>query len=301
MASLNICSDSRVDYLKDFGIDVIWLSPTYKSPMDDWGYDISDYEDIEQRFGTLQDMENLIDEVHKRGMKLLLDLVITHTSVKHKWFEDSAMSGEKKDWYMWADKRPGNMIQDQLVEEPTNWRAAFGGSAWRWVPARGQFYLHLFLESQPDLNWENPEVREQVYESAVKFWVDHGVDGFRVDTGKQDGALKLSQQYQHLHSAAVHQIPPNHNILTSSSEPLLQRHVSSRCGECDCRQVAARQPILHQRSQDARVVEGVEGEDLEGHPGERPNACWRAAAYTIRGLTPLCSAIREGTVHGLRL
>lgn len=173
-----------LDYLKDFGIDVIWLSPTYKSPMDDWGYDISDYQDIEHRFGTLQDMENLIDEVHARGMKLLLDLVITHTSVKHEWFEDSAKGGEKKDWYIWADKRPGNIIQDQLVEEPTNWRAAFGGSAWKWVPARGQFYLHLFLESQPDLNWENPEVREKVYESAVKFWIDRGVDGFRVDTGK---------------------------------------------------------------------------------------------------------------------
>lgn len=169
---------------------MIWLSPTYKSPMDDWGYDISDYEDIEQRFGSLQDMENLISEVHARGMKILLDLVITHTSIKHPWFEDSIQKGEKKDWYIWADKRPGNMIGGELVEEPTNWRAAFSGSVWTWVPEREQYYMHLFLESQPDLNWENPEVREQLYKTAVKFWVDRGVDGFRVDTGKRVLALQ---------------------------------------------------------------------------------------------------------------
>ncbi|CZT24040.1 related to alpha-amylase [Ramularia collo-cygni] len=176
---------SKLDYLKDLGIDVIWLSPTYKSPMNDWGYDISDYQDIEQRFGTLQDMEQLISEVHKKGMRILLDLVITHTSTQHKWFEQSVNKGDTKDWYIWGDKRPGNKIGDELVEEPTNWRAAFGGSAWTWVPARGQYYLHLFLESQPDLNWENPELREAVYDSAVKFWLDRGVDGFRVDTANR--------------------------------------------------------------------------------------------------------------------
>ncbi|KAK4494720.1 hypothetical protein PRZ48_014076 [Zasmidium cellare] len=178
---------SKLDYLKDLGVDVIWLSPTYKSPMDDWGYDISDYQDIHEQFGTLDDMEQLINEIHKRGMKILLDLVITHTSDKHPWFIESRKSkdNDKADWYMWADKRPGNEINGELVEEPSNWRAAFGGSAWTYVKERDQYYIHLFLVSQPDLNWDNPDVREAVYQSAVKFWLDRGVDGFRVDTANR--------------------------------------------------------------------------------------------------------------------
>jgi alpha-glucosidase len=170
---------SKLDYLLDLGVDVIWLSPTYKSPLQDWGYDISDYEAIHEQFGTLQDMETLISEIHARGMKLLLDLVITHTSDQHEWFKESSKSrtGGKADWYLWADKRPDNMIDGELIEEPTNWRAAFGGSAWKFVPERDQFYIHLFLESQPDLNWESEEARNAIYQSAVKFWLDRGVDG----------------------------------------------------------------------------------------------------------------------------
>lgn len=178
---------SKLDYLKDFGIEMIWLSPTYKSPLDDWGYDISDYEDIHDQFGKLSDIEELIKEVHARGMRIILDLVVTHTSNQHAWFKESAKSKDnpKADWYMWADKRPGNMIKGELVEEPSNWRAAFGGSVWTHVPARDQYYIHLFLESQPDLNWHNAEMREAVYQSAIKFWIDRGVDGFRLDTANR--------------------------------------------------------------------------------------------------------------------
>lgn len=178
---------SKLDYLKDFGIDVIWVSPTYASPLKDWGYDISDYEEMDARFGTMQDMGDLINEVHKRGMKILLDLVITHTSDQHAWFQESRKSRDnpKANWYMWADKRPGNMIKGELVEEPSNWRAAFGGSAWDYVEERDQYYIHLFLKEQPDLNWEDAEMREAVYQSAVKFWLDRGVDGFRLDTANR--------------------------------------------------------------------------------------------------------------------
>ncbi|PPJ51751.1 hypothetical protein CBER1_08191 [Cercospora berteroae] len=178
---------SKLDYLKDLGIDMIWMSPTYKSPLDDWGYDISDYEDMHEQFGSLKDIEILIKEIHARGMRIILDLVVTHTSVQHEWFKESAKSKDspKADWYMWADKRPGNMIKGQLVEEPSNWRAAFGGSAWTYVPARDQYYIHLFLESQPDLNWHNEEMREAIYQSSVKFWIDRGVDGFRLDTANR--------------------------------------------------------------------------------------------------------------------
>ncbi|USW56829.1 Putative glycosyl hydrolase, family 13, catalytic domain, glycosyl hydrolase, all-beta [Septoria linicola] len=178
---------SKLDYLKDLGIDMIWMSPTYKSPLDDWGYDISDYEDMHEQFGSLKDIELLVTEVHSRGMRIILDLVITHTSDQHAWFKESAKSRDnpKADWYMWADKRPGNKINGQLVEEPSNWRAAFGGSAWTYVPTRDQYYIHLFLESQPDLNWHNEEMREAVYQSAIKFWIDRGVDGFRLDTANR--------------------------------------------------------------------------------------------------------------------
>ncbi|EME40575.1 glycoside hydrolase family 13 protein [Dothistroma septosporum NZE10] len=138
-------------------------------------------------FGTLQDMQQLIEEAHCRDIKVLLDLVITHTSDQHPWFLESRKSRDnpKADWFMWADKRPGNIVEGELVEEPSNWRAAFGGSAWEWVAEREQYFIHLFLPSQPDLNWESEAMREAVYQSAVKFWLKRGVDGFRVDTANR--------------------------------------------------------------------------------------------------------------------
>ncbi|KAK4618592.1 Alpha-glucosidase [Fulvia fulva] len=178
---------SKLDYLKDLGIDVIWISPTFDSPQKDWGYDISNYETMHRDFGTLEDMQQLIDEAHNRDIKILLDLVITHTSDEHPWFLESRKSRDnpKSDWYMWADKRPGNMIDGEMIEEPSNWRAAFGGSAWEWVPEREQYFIHLFLKSQPDLNWECEAMRDAIYLSAVKFWLDRGVDGFRIDTANR--------------------------------------------------------------------------------------------------------------------
>ncbi len=172
---------AHLDYLADLGIDVIWLSPVYRSPQDDNGYDISDYQDVDPLFGTLEDLDRLIDAVHARGMKLVMDLVVNHTSDEHPWFVESRLggAGEKADWYFWRDPKPGT-VAGEPGSEPNNWGAAFSGSAWQWSPERGQFYLHLFSVKQPDLNWENPEVRTAIF-AMMNWWLDRGIDGFRMD------------------------------------------------------------------------------------------------------------------------
>ncbi len=165
---------AKLDYLKDLGIDVIWICPMYKSPNDDNGYDISDYQDIMDEFGTMADFDALLDEVHKRDMKLIIDLVINHTSDEHPWFIESRSSKDnpKRDWYIWHDGKDG--------AEPNNWESIFNGSAWEYDEETEQYYLHLFSRKQPDLNWENKEVREVLYDT-VNWWLDKGIDGFRVD------------------------------------------------------------------------------------------------------------------------
>ena len=171
---------STIPYLQSLGVDIIWLSPMYASPNKDMGYDISNYEDVHPDYGTLQDMEKLIEECHSRNMKLILDLVVNHTSDQHAWFKESRKSrdNEYSDWYIWKDPK---MINGER-HPPNNWRAIFGGSAWEYVPERDQYYLHLFVPEQPDLNWENETTRRGIYKSAIAFWLDRGVDGFRVDT-----------------------------------------------------------------------------------------------------------------------
>ncbi|AVK49790.1 glucohydrolase [Clostridium sp. MF28] len=164
----------KLDYLKELGIDVIWLSPVYKSPNDDNGYDISDYEDIMDEFGTMEDMDDLIQEGNKRGIKILMDLVVNHTSDEHKWFIEAKKSKDNpyRDYYIWRDPVNG--------EEPNDLRSTFSGSAWQYDETTGQYYLHLFSKKQPDLNWENEEVRNRIYK-MMNFWIDKGIGGFRMD------------------------------------------------------------------------------------------------------------------------
>ncbi len=164
----------KLDYIKDLGIDVIWICPMYKSPNDDNGYDISDYQDIMDEFGTMEDFNELLAEVHKRGMKLILDLVINHTSDEHPWFIESRSSKDnpKRDWYIWRDGKDG--------KEPNNWESIFSGPAWKYDEETDQYFMHIFSTRQPDLNWENKEVREALYD-MVNWWLDKGIDGFRVD------------------------------------------------------------------------------------------------------------------------
>ncbi|HHW9841796.1 TPA: glycoside hydrolase family 13 protein [Staphylococcus aureus] len=165
----------KLDYLKDLGIDVIWLSPMFKSPNDDNGYDISDYQEIMDEFGTMEDFDRLLKGVHDRGMKLILDLVVNHTSDEHPWFIESKSSKDnpKRDWYIWQDPKPDG-------SEPNNWESIFNGSTWEYDANTEQYYFHLFSKKQPDLNWGNPEVRDAVFE-MMNWWFDKGIDGFRVD------------------------------------------------------------------------------------------------------------------------
>lgn len=166
---------SRLDYLKKLGVDVVWLSPVYKSPNDDNGYDISDYEDIMDEFGTMQDWEQLLNGLHQRGMKLMMDLVINHSSDEHPWFIESRSSKDNpyRDYYIWRPAGPNG-------ERPNNWSSVFSGPAWELDETTGEYYLHLFSRKQPDLNWENPKLREELYK-MITFWLDKGVDGLRMD------------------------------------------------------------------------------------------------------------------------
>ncbi|AST94363.1 glucohydrolase [Sutcliffiella cohnii] len=166
---------TKLDYLKELGIDVIWICPMYKSPNADNGYDISDYQDIMDDFGTMEDFDLLLEETHKRGMKLIIDLVINHTSDEHEWFIESRSSKEnpKRDWYIWQDGKPDG-------SEPNNWESIFSGSVWEYDKETEQYYMHLFDKKQPDLNWENKDVRFALYD-MVNWWLDKGIDGFRVD------------------------------------------------------------------------------------------------------------------------
>ncbi len=166
---------AKLDYIRDLGFETIWVSPFFASPQGDWGYDVSGYREIAPEYGTLTDAEQLIEEVHQRGMKVLFDLVLNHTSDQHPWFIESSVSKNnlKSDWYIWRDgKGPGR--------PPNNWKALPGGSGWHYHPARDQWYYASFLPFQPDLNWRNPAVKQEMFRVA-KFWLDKGVDGFRLD------------------------------------------------------------------------------------------------------------------------
>lgn len=171
---------AHLDHLSALGVDVLWLSPVYRSPMDDNGYDISDYADVDPLFGTLDDLDALISGLHERGMKLVMDLVVNHTSDEHEWFQASRdVASPMRDWYIWRPAREGHEPGTPGAE-PTNAGSFFSGPGWQFDPASGQYYLHLFSPKQPDLNWENPAVRRAVYE-MMRWWVDRGIDGFRMD------------------------------------------------------------------------------------------------------------------------
>ena len=196
----------KLDYLKELGIDVVWLSPVYKSPNDDNGYDISDYCDIMDEFGTMEDMDNLLKEANERGIKILMDLVVNHTSDEHKWFIEAKKSkdNEYRDYYIWRDPVDGH--------EPNELGSTFSGSAWQYDETTGQYYLHLFSKKQPDLNWENEKVRNEVYK-MMNFWVDKGIGGFRMDVIDLIGKIpdkmitgngpKLHEYLQEMNKAAL--------------------------------------------------------------------------------------------------
>ena len=200
----------RLPYLSALGIDAIWLSPIFPSPMADFGYDISDYTGIDPVFGTLEEFDALVRGAHDSGLKVILDLVPNHTSERHPWFIEarSSRDNSKRDWYIWRDPRPDGSV-------PNNWLSEFGGSAWQYDETTGQYYYHAFLAEQPDLNWRNPEVREAIYE-VMRFWLRKGVDGFRVDVIWhliKDAEFRDNPPNPRFHEGR----PPHEKILTQYS------------------------------------------------------------------------------------
>jgi len=222
---------SKLDYLKNLGIDVIWLSPVYKSPNDDNGYDISDYEDIMDDFGTMEDFDKLLKEAHARNIKIVMDLVVNHTSDEHKWFIESRSSKEnpKRDYYIWREKKDN--------KEPNNWGSYFSGSAWQYDEKTDMYYLHLFSKKQPDLNWENPKVRKEVFDMMTR-WCEKGIDGFRMDVisliskpeGLPDGEKSKDSLYGS--SAACANGPKVHEYLKEMNKKVLSKFDIMTVGEC---------------------------------------------------------------------
>ncbi|KAG9310483.1 glycoside hydrolase superfamily [Chiua virens] len=227
---------AKLDYLKDLGVDVIWLSPIYRSPQADMGYDISDYRDIDPRYGTLADWDNLLQGVHERGMKLMMDLVANHTSDEHEWFQQSKSSKNdpKRDWYMW---RPPKYVDGQRFP-PNNWKSVFQGSAWELDPITQEYYLHLYVQKQPDLNWDNPIVRNAVWD-VMRFWIERGCDGFRMDViniiskvqGLPDAPVVDHSQYHQPASMYFANGPHVHEYIKEMHREVLSHHDLITVGE----------------------------------------------------------------------
>ena len=220
----------KLDYLKELGVNVLWISPMLESPQDDNGYDISDYRRIYKEYGTMEDYEKLLEEAHKRGIKILMDLVVNHTSDEHNWFIESRKSKDNpyRDYYIWREPVNG--------KEPNNWGSAFGGPAWEYDPQTEMYYLHLFSRKQPDLNWENEKVRQEVYD-MMNFWCEKGIDGFRMDVismiskdqsypdGEMNGGL-----YGDFGPYCVHG-PRIHEFLQEMNREVLSRYDVMTVGE----------------------------------------------------------------------
>lgn len=222
---------SKLDYLKELGINVIWLSPVYKSPNDDNGYDISDYEDIMDEFGTMADFDEMLEAAHERGLKIVMDLVVNHTSDEHPWFVESrsSLDNPKRDYYIWREPRDG--------KEPNNYGSCFSGSAWKFDEKTGMYYLHLFSRKQPDLNWDNPVVRQEVFDMMTR-WCEKGIDGFRMDVismiskpeGLPDSPLMENSIYGGL--GDVCNGPHVHEYLQEMNRKVLSKFDIMTVGEC---------------------------------------------------------------------
>ncbi len=221
----------KLPYLKELGVDVLWLCPIYQSPNDDNGYDISDYEAILPEFGTMEDFDELLEEAHRRGLKIVMDLVVNHSSDEHPWFVESRSSrdNDKRDFYIWRDGKDGR--------EPNNWGACFGGSAWQYDAETDQYYLHLFSVKQPDLNWKNPALRQSVYD-MMTWWCEKGIDGFRMDTinliSKPDGLPDVAagpDGYGFFGTACANG-PHVQEYLREMNQKVLSRYDLMTVGEC---------------------------------------------------------------------
>ena len=221
---------SRLDYLKKLGVDILWLSPVYQSPGDDNGYDISDYRAINPEFGTMEDFDRMLSEAHARGIRIVMDLVVNHTSDEHAWFRESRSGRDnpRRDYYIWRDA-------DSSGNPPNRWASAFGGPAWEWDETSGQYYLHLFSRKQPDLNWDNPSVRDEVFD-MMNWWCEKGIDGFRMDVismiSKPDGLPDGPEMPGGFTASTCCNGPRLHSYLRQMNERVLSRYPLVTVGEC---------------------------------------------------------------------
>ncbi len=253
----------KLEYLKELGIDVIWLSPVYQSPNDDNGYDISDYQAIMKEFGTMDDFERMLDRAHKLGIKIMMDLVVNHTSDEHAWFVESRKSEDNpyRDYYIWRDAKEG--------KEPNNWGSCFGGSAWKYDEEAGQYYLHLFSPKQPDLNWDNPKVRQEVFR-MMNWWCNKGIDGFRMDVisliskvpGLPDGAVGKSG-YGDFGPYCVNG-PHVHEYLQEMNQEVLSKYDLITVGECSGVTVEEAKKYASSSGKELNMVFQFEHMDLDG-------------------------------------
>ncbi|MFC0470644.1 alpha-glucosidase [Halalkalibacter kiskunsagensis] len=256
---------SKLDYLKELGIDVIWLSPVYKSPNDDNGYDISDYQNIMDEFGTMEDMDELLEEMHARGMKLMMDLVVNHSSDEHEWFVESRKSKDSpyRDYYIW---RPG---KDD--KEPNNWTSFFSGSAWQYDEATDEYFLHLFSKKQPDLNWENPTLRKEIYD-MMTWWLDKGVDGFRMDVinliSKADGLPSAPGGKKYDWGGEFFMNGPRvHEYLQEMNREVLSKYDMITVGECPGASTEDAAKYANQEDTELNMIFTFEHMDLDSGPG----------------------------------
>lgn len=279
---------AKLDYLNKLGVDVVWLSPVYKSPNDDNGYDISDYQDIMDEFGTMADWDELLAGLHERGMKLMMDLVVNHSSDEHAWFVESRKSKDNKyrDYYIWRSAKEG--------KEPNNWVSFFSGSAWQYDEATDQYYLHLFSKKQPDLNWENENVRRDVYD-MMTWWLERGIDGFRMDVinliSKADRLPDGEGDSQYVWGGAHFMNGPRiHEYLQEMNQEVLSKYDIMTVGECPGASVEDAQQYANSAGTELNMIFTFEHMDLDSGPGGK----WDCIPFELQKLKDVMSKWQYG-------
>ena len=283
----------KLDYLQALGVDIVWLSPVYQSPNDDNGYDISDYRAIMAEFGTMADFDALLAGLHERGIKLVMDLVVNHTSDEHPWFVESrsAKDNPKRDWYVWRPGKPDG-------REPNNWQSFFSGSVWEYDEGTGEYYLHLFSRKQPDLNWENSEVRGAVYE-MMRWWLDKGIDGFRMDVinllskvpGLPDAPVTTDGPYQPGFDYFVHG-PRLEEFLAEMRRAVLAHYDIITVGEAPLSTVEHGVALTHSETGALNMLFQFEHVDLDRDPDTRSK--WTEHRWSLGALKQSMSAWQHG-------
>lgn len=269
---------SKLDYLKELGVGVIWLSPVYESPNDDNGYDISDYKAIMDEFGTMEDWEELLEGLHSRGMKLMMDLVVNHSSDEHAWFIESRKSKDNpyRDYYIWRPGKDGN--------EPNNWTSFFSGSAWQYDETTDEYFLHLFSKKQPDLNWENPVLRTEIYD-MMKWWLDKGVDGFRMDVinliSKEDGLPSTPGGKKYDWGGDYFMNGPRvHEYLQEMNREVLSNYDMMTVGECPGASPEDAARYANEEGTELNMIFTFEHMDLDSGPGGK----WDVKEWSLADL-----------------